>query len=79
MNNDNRAGVKEYLDWWYSLRAKNVLGFEFEPRHVVIPELNHIDRMNRRHAALRRAGFSASETDKIMGENWIRVLKQVLA
>lgn len=79
LNNDNRAGVKEYLDWWYSLRAKNVLGFEFEPRHVVIPELNHIDRMNRIHDALRRAGFSASETDKIMGENWIRVLKQVLA
>jgi len=45
----------------------------------VIPELNHIDRMNRTHDALMRAGLSASKTDKIMGESWIRVLKQVLA
>ena len=78
LNNDNREGVKEYLAWWHSLRAKNVLGFDVEPAHVVIPELNHIDRMSRIHDAIRSAGFSASESDKIMGENWARVLKQVL-
>ncbi|QYK04424.1 membrane dipeptidase [Shewanella zhangzhouensis] len=78
LNNDNAEGVKEYLDWWHSLRAKKVLGFDHEPVHVVIPELNHIERMSRIHNALKGAGFSAADTDKIMGGNWQRVLGAVL-
>ncbi|MBT1443594.1 membrane dipeptidase [Shewanella sp. JM162201] len=78
LNNDNAEGVKEYLEWWHSLRAKKVLGFDHEPQHVVIPELNHIERMSRIHDALKGAGFSASDTDKIIGGNWQRVLSQVL-
>lgn len=78
LNNDNTEGVKEYLDWWHSLRAKKVLGFDHEPEHVVIPELNHIERMSRIHDALKGAGFGASDADKIIGGNWQRVLNQVL-
>ncbi|WP_394148506.1 membrane dipeptidase [Shewanella atlantica] len=78
LNNNNAEGVKQYLDWWHSLRAKKVLGYEVEPSHVVIPELNHIDRMNRIDSALAAAGFAANERDKIMGKNWQRVLTQVL-
>ncbi|QSX29265.1 membrane dipeptidase [Shewanella cyperi] len=78
LNNDNAEGVKEYLDWWYSLRAKKVLGFDHEPVHVVIPELNHIERMARIYDALKGAGFKTAEADKIVGGNWQRVLKTVL-
>ncbi|MCL2918972.1 membrane dipeptidase [Shewanella litorisediminis] len=78
LNNDNAEGVKEFLDWWHSLRAKKVLGFDHEPVHVVIPEFNHIERMSRIHDALKGAGFSAADADKIMGGNWQRVLHQVL-
>jgi membrane dipeptidase len=78
LNNDNSQGVKEYLDWWYSLRAKNVLGFEAEPQHVVIPELNHIDRMSRIDDALAKARFKSTDRDRFMGGNWQRVLKTVL-
>ncbi|ACA85140.1 membrane dipeptidase [Shewanella woodyi] len=79
LNNDNSEGVKQYLDWWHSLRAKNVLGYEIEPVHVVIPELNHIQRMERIDTALADTGFSSSDRDKIMGGNWQRVLKAVLS
>lgn len=78
LDNNNEEGVKEYLGWWHSLRAKNVLGFDIEPRHVVIPELNHIDRMSRIDDALRKARFKSSDRDRIMGGNWQRVLNQVL-
>jgi membrane dipeptidase len=78
LNNDNSQGVKEYLDWWHSLRARNVLGFELEPQHVVIPELNHIDRMSRIDDALAKARFKSTDRDRFMGGNWQRVLKKVL-
>lgn len=78
LNNNNAEGVKQYVDWWYSLRAKKVLGFDIEPLHVVIPELNHIERMHRIDMALGKAGFTSLERDKIMGRNWDRVLNEVL-
>jgi microsomal dipeptidase-like Zn-dependent dipeptidase len=78
LGNDNAEGVKEYLEWWYSLRAKKVLGFDAEPRHVVIPELNHIDRMSRIDDALKKARFKSTDRDRFMGGNWQRVLTQVL-
>jgi microsomal dipeptidase-like Zn-dependent dipeptidase len=78
LNNDNAQGIKEYQDWWYSLRAKKVLGFDAEPRHVVIPELNHIERMSRIDDALAKARFKSTDRDRFMGGNWQRVLNQVL-
>ncbi|ABI40204.1 Twin-arginine translocation pathway signal [Shewanella sp. MR-4] len=78
LNNDNAQGVKEYQEWWYSLRAKQVLGFDAEPRHVVIPELNHIERMSRIDDALAKARFKSTDRDRFMGGNWQRVLNQVL-
>lgn len=78
LNNNNAEGVKQYLSWWHSLREKNVLGYDIEPEHVVIPELNDIDRMNRIDLALSKAGFSSNDRDKIMGQNWQRVLSDVL-
>ena len=78
LGNNNAEGVKEYIEWWHSLRARGVLGFDVEPEHVVIPELNNIDRMERIDSALSSAGFSSSDRSKIMGGNWQRVLSQVL-
>ncbi len=78
LGNDNSKGVEQYVAWWHSLRARGVLGFEAEPLHVVVPELNHIERMERIDNALANSGFSSSERDKIMGKNWQRVLNQVL-
>lgn len=78
LNNDNAEGVKGYYDWWKPLQARRVPGFERLPKHVVIAELNNIERMQRIHAALERNGFGGSEIEKIMGGNWIRVLKSVL-
>lgn len=78
LDNDNTQGIKEYQDWWYSLRAKKVLGFDAEPRHVVIPELNHIERMSRIDDALAKARFKSTDRDRFMGGNWQRVLNQVL-
>ncbi|MCE9677798.1 dipeptidase [Shewanella sp. AS1] len=78
LGNNNSEGVKEYLEWWHSLRERGVLGFDHEPEHVVIPQLNHIERMERIDTALTQAKFSSSERAKIMGGNWQRVLNQVL-
>ncbi|MGZ9897269.1 membrane dipeptidase [Shewanella gaetbuli] len=78
LNNNNEQGVKQYLDWWHSLRDKNVLGFDVEPKHVVIPELNNIDRMSLIDDALKKARFKSSDRDRIMGGNWQRVINQVL-
>ncbi|QYJ96991.1 dipeptidase [Shewanella alkalitolerans] len=78
LDNDNAEGVKQYVEWWHSLRARGVLGFDHEPQHVVIPALNHIERMERIDSALTRAGFSSGDRAKIMGGNWQRVLTEVL-
>jgi membrane dipeptidase len=78
MGNNNAEGVKEYLLWWQSLAAKNVLGFEEDPTHVVIPELNDIDRMSRLDDALAKARYKSTDRDRFLGGNWQRVLKHVL-
>lgn len=78
LHNDNSEGVKAYYDWWKPLQARGLPGFERLPKHVVIPELNNIDRMKLIEEALDRKEFSDSEIEKIMGGNWIRVLKDVL-
>jgi len=78
LNNDNAAGVKEYLPWWQAMREQKVAGFDWTPGHVVIPELNNIDRMATIAAALNKAGFRARDIDRVMGANWQRVLTDVL-
>ncbi|WP_285163279.1 membrane dipeptidase [Shewanella goraebulensis] len=78
LKNNNAEGVKQYHEWWQSLAAKNVLGFETLPQHVVIPELNHIDRMSRIDDALAKARYKSSDRDRFLGGNWQRVLNQVL-
>jgi membrane dipeptidase len=76
--NNNAEGVKGYYDWWRSLQARGLPGFAQLPKHVVIPELNNIDRMALICGALERSGFSDGQVEKIMGGNWIRVLTDVL-
>ena len=61
-----------------AVQARGFPGFEQLPKHVVIPELNNIDRMKRIHQALERDGLADSQVEKIMGGNWIRVLESVL-
>jgi membrane dipeptidase len=78
LNNDNREGVKEYLNWWLAMRRLGIEGFDFTPEHVVIPEFNHSDRMDRIARALEQARLKPREIDKIMGGNWRRVLTDVL-
>ncbi len=78
LNNNNAEGIKDYLEWWRSVAQQGVLGFAKEPRHVVISELNNINRMFTLYAALEKNGFKASEIEKIMGGNWRRVLTESL-
>jgi membrane dipeptidase len=72
--NDNAKVIGNYHPWWESIAKMGVLGFDTQPTHVVIPELNNVRRMFLIHEALDRAGFRAGEVEKIMGANWIRVL-----
>jgi microsomal dipeptidase-like Zn-dependent dipeptidase len=74
LKNNNAEGIKDYLGWWDSVAKQGVLGFDKKPAHVVIPELNNINRMFTIYAALEKNGFKTSEIEKIMGGNWIRVL-----
>lgn len=78
LGNDNVKGMELYMPWWKEMRARGVAGFEHTPNHVVIPELNTPRRMFLLHAALERARFKSSEIEKIMGGNWVRVLKDAL-
>lgn len=76
--NDNSEAVRSYLPWWERLGEEGVLGFDRTPEHVVIPELNNVDRMFRIHEALDRGGFTCPQIEKIMGGNWVRVLTETL-
>lgn len=78
VGNDNAQAIKGYLPWWESVRAQGVLGFDAQPAHVVIPELNNPRRAFGIHEALDRGGFKSAEIEKIMGGNWTRVLTDCL-
>lgn len=78
LNNDNAAGVKEYLPWWIAMRDSGIPGFAELPRHVVIPELNNLARMATIRRALIDARVSPSQIERIMGGNFRRVLTDVL-
>jgi membrane dipeptidase len=66
------------MTWWNSVAKEQVLGFDTLPKHVVIPELNNPRRALLIHDALGKAGYSSADVEKIMGGNWIRVLKDSL-
>ncbi len=74
----NARGAERSHEWWLSMRKRGVPGFETLPAHVVIPELNNIDRMRLIHEALEANRFKSSEIEKIMGGNWLRVLTEAL-
>ncbi|ATW04053.1 hypothetical protein CHN51_11330 [Sphingorhabdus sp. YGSMI21] len=78
LGNDNAEGVKEYLGWWRAMRKLGIPGYEDDPEHVVIPELNNLSRMMTIRTALLEEGFSQGEVSKIMGGNWQRLLVDVL-
>ena len=78
LNNNNAEGVKGYYPWWEEQAKKGLLGYDRKPQHVIIPELNNVRRMFTIHAALEKNGFTASEVEKIMGGNWLRVLTDSL-
>jgi membrane dipeptidase len=78
LNNDNARAVSNIFGWWDSVAKERVLGFSTRPKHVVIPELNNPRRAHLIHAALEKARFKSTEIEKIMGGNWIRVLKENL-
>lgn len=76
--NNNQIAIKGYDTWWQGLGKKGVLGFDREANHIVVPELNHIKRMRSIEYQLKKAHFTSREIDKVMGENWQRVLVDVL-
>lgn len=76
--NDNAKVISNYFAWWDSVNKQGVTGFDTRPKHAVIPELNNVRRMFLLEEALRKSGFSASDVEKVMGGNWIRVLEQAL-
>jgi membrane dipeptidase len=76
--NNNKIAIKTYKDWWESIGRTGVLGFDQPANHIVIPELNHIKRMRSIEYLLVEAKFTNTEIDKVMGENWQRVLNEVL-
>lgn len=79
IDNNNAEGVKQYHEWWQSIDNRGVPGFSTLPSHVVIPELNNVNRMRLIENALEADPFfGSSDIDKIMGENWRRVLTDVL-
>ena len=76
--NNNKVAIQGYEQWWHSIGKTGVLGFEQPVNHIVIPELNHIKRMRSLEYLLSKANFTPVEIDKVMGENWQRVLNDVL-
>jgi membrane dipeptidase len=76
--NDNAKIISNYYAWWDSVTRQGVMGFKERPVHAVIPELNNVRRMFLIEEALRKGGFSQTEVEKIMGGNWIRVLRGTL-
>lgn len=78
LNNDNAKAVQGYYAWWDGVAKQHVLGFDKRPTHVIVPELNNPQRAFLIHAALEKARYKPAEIEKIMGGNWVRVLKETL-
>ncbi len=73
---ENDLLIKLYKNWWNQQAEKGNYGFEILPLHVVIPELNNIDRLFTIQTALLKNQFTAREVDLIMGKNWMRILNE---
>lgn len=76
LNNNNAEAVKGSIPWWK--KHKGILGFDKLPIHYVVPELNNVRRFFTIQAALEKRGYKASQIEKIMGGNWVRVLTDIL-
>lgn len=76
--NNNDKAIGTYRSWWQGVGKTGVLGFDQPANHIVIPELNHVKRMRSIEYLLEDAKFTSREIDKIMGENWQRVLSEVV-
>ena len=76
--NDNAKIISNYYAWWDSVGKQGVMGFKERPLHAVIPALNNVRRMFLIEEALQKSGFTGTEVEKIMGGNWIRVLRGTL-
>lgn len=74
----NDKAVAGYRAWWNQYADIGVLGFDHQPEHLAIPEFNNVRRMFAIYSVLEKSGFSARETEKIMGGNWIRFLTDSL-
>ena len=55
------------------MKDNGVLGFGKPTPHVVVPELNSIERMNRIFDLLTKSGFRRHVVDGIIGGHWQRV------
>jgi microsomal dipeptidase-like Zn-dependent dipeptidase len=78
LHNDNAEAIKLSLDWWKKQQAAGVMGYEELPKHAIIPELNNVRRHFTIQAALEKKGHTSAEIEKIMGQNWVRVLTECL-
>jgi membrane dipeptidase len=76
--NGNLAAAHGFQAWFTKSTARGVPGFDQQLAHAVIPEFNSIERIPTIQRALETGGFRASEIDKIMGGNWLRVFREVL-
>jgi len=74
----NREAARKFDEWFATSNARGVPGFEQPPMHAVIPEFNSSERIPRIQRALEQGGFRASEIDKILSGNWLRVFREVL-
>ena len=74
----NAEAAHTYHEWWAASHARGIPGFARLPLHAVIPDFNSLQRVEVIQEALAREGFRASEIDKIMGENWLRVFRETL-
>ena len=78
LGNDNAKAVEAYYTWWQQMAELGLEGFDQLVQHVVIPELNNVYRMSLIDKALKAAGHSCAEREKIMGGNFRRFLTQEL-
>ncbi len=66
------AGFREYYE-----RTKGRPGLAEYPKHVMVPELYSINRMERIAFALSKRGRPDAEIEKILGGNFARIFEEV--
>ncbi|MFL6291772.1 MAG: dipeptidase [Thermoanaerobaculia bacterium] len=58
-------------------RNQGLPGSEREPKHVTVPDLNTPKRMQVLADALKRRGWKADAVEKVLGGNFLRLLREV--